>query len=261
MSRFAGVGQGPSLPKSSNDSPTFAGASSSVAVTAASEADGTLPCLVDNAKVEVDRSLQAVRSSDSDVFPSPDGKACSVPETPSHVAAEFVLSKKGESFKRSEPFIEGEVVSGSQEAKAKSATADKSRGRPHNRHRSSQSRSTGVTEQSNPCMGGSKPIITQEEIPKTAEPQQEVQQVASSVALRTLHNRNRSRARSRSRSSVRVYARAVSSPPEVNKSSALAVWNDKEKVDGSAAGLYLRGTFDDGRRQTNDSCSLSLSSK
>ncbi|KAG5409262.1 hypothetical protein IGI04_005581 [Brassica rapa subsp. trilocularis] len=26
------------------------------------------------------------------------------------------------------------------------------------------------------------------------------------------------------------------------------VWNDKEKVDGSAAGLYLRGTFDDGRR-------------
>ena len=25
-------------------------------------------------------------------------------------------------------------------------------------------------------------------------------------------------------------------------------WNDKEKVDGSAAGLYLRGTFDDGRR-------------
>ncbi|KAL0789813.1 hypothetical protein Bca101_006059 [Brassica carinata] len=25
-------------------------------------------------------------------------------------------------------------------------------------------------------------------------------------------------------------------------------WNDKEKVDGSAAGLYLRGTFDDGWR-------------
>ncbi|CAF2054232.1 unnamed protein product [Brassica oleracea var. botrytis] len=107
MSRFAGVGKGSSLPKSSNDSPTFTGASNSVAVTATSEADGTLPYLVDSAKVEVDRSLQAVRSSDSDVFPSPDGKACSVPETPSHVAAEFVLSKKGETFKRSEPFING----------------------------------------------------------------------------------------------------------------------------------------------------------
>lgn len=523
MSRFAGVGKGSSLPKSSNDSPTFAGASSSVAVTATSEADGTLPCLVDSAKVEVDRSLQAVRSSDSDVFPSPDGKACSVPETPSHVAAEFVLSKKGETFKRLEPFIDGAssvqssydsgataeesvtpvsagfvdtstekvpslnpsaksyanllkasaeleeigtpaehvsgvplvfipddniaaakeefkdfifarfqgdvpsmgriirvvnsiwanpsprifvhkiglsgfllkvantrtrerilartcwniaghpmfvapwspeldpevapltmavvpvelrnvpyllfnkeslsrlatavgkpvslapgterkenfhvvkmyvridltrklpekiisgfssgreveisvtypwlpvkcelcssyghvsdkcrsggVVSGSQEARAKSATADKSRGRPHNRHRSSQSRSTGVTEQSNPCMGGSMPIITQDEIPKAAEPKQEVQQVASSVALRTLHNRNRSRARSRSRSIVRVYARAVSSPPEVSKSSALAVVRKQE--------VLTQSQLEEGEIGEDDSLERNMSS-
>lgn len=107
MSRFAGVGKGSSLPKSSNDTPTFAGASSAVAVIATSEADGTPPCLVDSAKVESVRSLPADWKPDSAVFPSTDGKVCSVPETPSHVAVEFILSKKGETFKRSESFRDG----------------------------------------------------------------------------------------------------------------------------------------------------------
>ncbi|WZZ50613.1 hypothetical protein YC2023_050720 [Brassica napus] len=247
MSRFAGVGKGSSLPKSSNDTPTFAGASSAVAVIATSEADGTPPCLVDSAKVESVRSLPADWKPDSAVFPSTDGKVCSVPETPSHVAVEFILSKKGETFKRSESFRDGassvqsspytgaaaeEIItpvsvggmdSGSQEARARSVSVDKSRGRPHNRHRSRQSRSTLVTEQSNPSVGGIEPSTTQDETPKAAEPKQEVQKAAPSVVQRTLPNRNRSRARSRSRSTARVHTRAVSSPPEVSKSSALAV--------------------------------------
>lgn len=146
----------------------------------------------------------------------------------------------------------GGMDSGSQEARARSVSVDKSRGRPHNRHRSRQSRSTLVTEQSNPSVGGIEPSTTQDETPKAAEPKQEVQKAAPSVVQRTLPNRNRSRARSRSRSTARVHTRAVSSPPEVSKSSALAVVRKQE--------VQVQSQLEEGEIGEDDSLVKNMSS-